>query len=118
MARIDFSDGWTASGSVSSLQAALNTFFRAWSMRVVGEQPGEVHARQGWWPARVFGGRLSPPAWLPKRAVVKLRADGGGVAVRASIEESSPASALSHRLMDKYRDYFTRWMDALKTVLG
>jgi hypothetical protein len=61
---------------------------------------------------------LSPPAWLPKRAVVKLRPDGSGVAVRASIEESSPASALSHRLMDKYRDYFTRWMDALKTVLG
>jgi hypothetical protein len=117
MARIDFSDGWTASGTVSSLQAALNSFFRAWSMRVVGEQAGEVHARQGWWLVRVFGGRLSPPGWLPKRAVVKLRPDGSRVAVRASIEESSPTAALSHRLMDKYRDYFTRWMEALKTVL-
>jgi len=117
MARIDVSDSWTAQGSVVGLQATLNNFLRARSMRVVGEQPGEVHARQGWWPARVFGGRLSPAGWLPKRALVKLRPEGSRVVVRASIEESSAAGALSHRLMDKYRDYFTRWMDALKTVL-
>jgi hypothetical protein len=117
MARVEVSDGWTAGGSVTALQAALRAFLRGHSMRVVGEQTGEVHARQGWWPARVLGGRWSPPGWLPKRAVVKLRPADGRVEVRASIEESSAARTLSHRLMDKYRDYFTRWMGELKAVL-
>jgi hypothetical protein len=48
---------------------------------------------------------------------VKLRPADGQVAVRASIEESSAARTLSRRLMDKYRDYFSRWMCELKAVL-
>jgi hypothetical protein len=117
MARVEVSDGWIAGGSVTSLQAAVRAFLQARSMRVVGEQAGEVHARQGWWPVRVVGGRWSPPGWLPARAVVKFRLADGQVAVRASIEESSAARRLSHRVMDKYRDYFTRWMGELKAAL-
>jgi len=116
MARVEVSDGWTAGGSVTALQAALRAFLRARSMRVVGEQAGEVHARRGGWPARAVGGRWSPPGWLPKRAVVRLRPADGRVAVRASIEESSARRTLNHRLMDKYRDSFTRWTGALKAA--
>ena len=86
-------------------------------MWVVGEQGGEVHARQGRWPARVLGPRLSPAGWLPALAVVRFESGDGGVAVRATIGEASPADTLSPQGEDKYRDYFIRWMSALKARL-
>jgi hypothetical protein len=116
MPRVNLSDGWTASGSVVPVRKALHTFLRASGMRVVGEQAGEVYARHGWWAAHVVGGGLAPAAWLPKRAVVKLRPGDGGVMVRASIEGSSPRM-LGGREMNKYQTYFVRWMAGLKAVL-
>jgi hypothetical protein len=85
-------------------------------MWVVGEQPGEIHVRQGRWPGRVLGGRLAVAAWLPKRAVVRLRSDGGESDVRASIEEAA-AGPIADRLRDRYRAYFVRWMNDLKAAL-
>ncbi|HVK09487.1 MAG TPA: hypothetical protein VM597_11985, partial [Gemmataceae bacterium] len=79
MARVDVSEGWTASGSMRGTQITLNRFLREWGMCVVGEQPGEVHAHQGRWPARVLGPRLSPAGWLPARAVVRFESGDGGV---------------------------------------
>jgi hypothetical protein len=95
----------------------LNRFLREWRMWVVGEQRGEVHARQGWWPARILGTGLSPAGWLPALAVVRLESGDGGVEIRATIGEASLANALSRRAEDKYRDYFLRWMAALKARL-
>jgi hypothetical protein len=117
MERVELSQGWTARGSVDGVQVALNAFLREWGMRVVGEQTGEVHARQGSWLGRVLGPRLSPAGWLPALAVVRFKTGDGGVEVRATIGDASPAGALSPRTMDKYRDYFTRWMAALKARL-
>ncbi|MBY0460875.1 MAG: hypothetical protein K2V38_26445 [Gemmataceae bacterium] len=117
MARVDVSKGWTAQGSVPGVQSALNEFLLAWGMRVVGEQDGEVHARQGRWLGRVLGPRLSPAGWLPALAVVRFEPGDGGVAVRATIGEASSAAQLSPRLMDKYRDYFERWVGGLKVAL-
>ena len=117
MARVDESEGWTVSGSVSVVQGALNGFLREWGMWVVGEQPGEVHARQGRWPARVIGPRLSPAGWLPALAVVRFESGDGGTAIRATIGEASTADVLSRRAEEKYRDYFVRWMAALKSRL-
>lgn len=117
MTRVDVSEGWTADGSVSGVQAALNAFLREWGMRVVGEQPGEVHARQGRWLGRVLGPRLAPAGWLPALAVVRFeRGEPGerGPKVRATIGEASPAAALDPRAEAKYRDHFARWMAALK----
>ncbi len=114
MARVDLSKEWSASGSVSGVQTDLNRFLREWGMRVVGEQLGEVHARQGRWLARLFGSRLSPAGWLPALAVVRFESGGDGLMVRTTIGESSPASVLSPRVEAKYRAYFVRWMAALK----
>lgn len=101
MARVERSEGWTVAGSVSGVQAGLTGFLRAWGMRVVGEQTGETHARQGWWPARVLGPRVAAgPGGRP------VRVGGRGVAVRAAIGEASPAAPLSPRVEDKYRAYF------------
>ncbi len=117
MARVDVSEGWNAGGHASGVQAGLNRFLREWGMRVVGEQPGEIHARQGRWPARILGPRLSPAGWLPALAVVRFESGSSGVAVRATIGEASPADALSPSAEAKYRDYFVRWMAALKARL-
>jgi hypothetical protein len=115
MARVALSDGWAAGGNASALQPSLRAFLKRRRMWVIGEQPGEVHVRQGWsFLTRLFGGRLALPRWLAKRAVVKLSSTKEGVAVRASIEESSPAAELSPRLRAKYRGYFDRWMADLK----
>ena len=83
-------------------------------MWVVGEQPGEGHARQGRWLARLFG----PPA-ISGRLVARaggrpFRVGGRRVMLRATIGELSPASALSPRVEAKYRAYFVRLMAALK----
>jgi hypothetical protein len=117
MARVDLSENWTASRSESAARGELNRFLREWGMWVVGEQRGEVHARQGWWLARILGPGLSPAGWLPALAVIRFESGDGGVAIRATIGEASPANALSRRAEDKYRDYFIRWMDALKAHL-
>ena len=116
MARVELSDGWLAHGDVAGLQAVTNRFFQSRGMRVIGEQAGEVHVRQGWWPARALG-PFAPAAWLAKRAVVKLAPTDEGVAVRVSIEEATTAGHLSPRLMDKYRAYFVRWVNELKAEL-
>lgn len=116
MARVELSEGWLASGDVTGLQAAANRFFQRRGMRVIGEQSGETHVRQGWWPARVLG-PFAPAAWLAKRAVVKFAPTKGGVAVRVSIEEATAAGQLSPRLMDKYRAYFVRWVKELRAEL-
>jgi hypothetical protein len=116
MARVELSEGWTASGDIAGLQAAAHRFFRRHGMRVIGEQPGEVHARQGSWLARVFG-PLARSSWLPKRAVVKLAQTEDGVAVRISIEEASSARRLSARRMEKYHAYFVWWVNELKAEL-
>ena len=117
MSRFELTAGWTAGGHVAGVQAALNGFFRRHAMWVVGEQDGEVHARQGWWPARLLGPRLTPSAWLPKLAVVRLQDVSGGVAVRVRIAEDSGIAQMSDRLADKYRGYFVRWVDELKARL-
>ena len=116
MARVELSEGWLAHGDVTGLQAAAHRFFDRRGMRVIGEQAGEVHVRQGWWLARLFG-PLAPAAWLAKRAVVKFAQTEEGVAVRVSIEEATTAGHLSPRLMDKYRAYFVRWVNELKAEL-
>jgi hypothetical protein len=117
MSRVEASDGWTADGTVAGLQATVNGFFREQGMRVVGEQPGEVHARRrtSWLTRRL--GRLAPCGWLPQRAVVKLRSEDGGVAVRASVEEEAAPGVLGQRLTAKYRGHFARWMNELKARL-
>jgi hypothetical protein len=116
MARVDLSDGWAVSGSVGGLQAVLRGFFEQHKMRVIGEQAGEMHVRQGFpWLTRVTRGWLTPSRWLPKRAVVKLNPAEGGVALRASIEEASPLRALSPRIQERYRTYFAWWMAELKS---
>ncbi len=118
MTRIELSDGWTAGGSIDGLEAALRSFFKKHQMRVIGEQAGEMHVRQGFaWLARLLGARLAPPRWLPKRATVKLHQAGGGVAVRVSIEEASTSKALSQRLQEKYQTYFDWWMAQLKAAI-
>ena len=119
MARVSLSESWAVTGSVHNVQTDLTAFLRGWGMRVVGEQAGEVHARQGRWAARVLGPRLSPAGWLPALAVVRFETGGGGVTVRVTIGEASPAAALSPGLEAKYRAYFARWMAALKArILG
>jgi hypothetical protein len=107
------SDGWTAAGSVGELQIAVNAFLRSRGMRVTGAQPGEVHARRS---ASRFGrilGRLTPLAWLPHRAVVKLQSRGNGVGVRAEVEADAP---YARRAAD-YRLLFDRWMVDLRRAL-
>ena len=118
MTRVDVSEGWTAGASVRGAQTALSAFLREWGMRVVGEQPGEVHARQGRWLGRILGPRFAPAAWLPARAVVRYEPGDRGLAVRATIGEASAAAALDPRAEAKYRDHFARWMAALRTRLG
>lgn len=71
MARVELSEGWLAHGDVAGLQAAANRFFHRRGMRVIGEQAGETHVRQGSWLARLFE-PVAPAAWLSNRAVVKL----------------------------------------------
>ena len=73
MARIERSDGWPASGTVDTLQVALNAFFKKHKMHVIGKQVGETHVRQGF-PrlARWLHGHFMPQRWLPKRAMVRL----------------------------------------------
>jgi hypothetical protein len=114
--RVELSEGWLARGDVTSLQAAAKHFFHRHGMRVIGEQAGEIHLRQGSWLARVFG-PLAPSAWLSKRAVVKFAQTEEGVSVRASIEEETSAGCLSPRLMEKYHSYFVRWINELKAEL-
>jgi hypothetical protein len=116
MARLNLSDGWTANWSVLRLQRSLHRFLRVRGMHVVGEQAGEVHARQGRWPGRIFGGRLAPAAWLPKRAVIRLKQDGNESDVRATIEEAVRGS-MTERQFNRYRAYFVRWMADLKSAL-
>lgn len=118
MIRVDVSENWTAAGSVVTVQAELNKFLRAWGMRVVGEQSGEIHARQGWWLGRVLGPRLVPAGWLPALAVVRFEREGGRLAVRATIGEASLPEVLDPRMEAKYRDHFARWMAALRARLG
>jgi len=106
-------------GEVGFLQSKVHEFFKNRKMRVVGEQAGEVHARQGSpWLARLFGVRWSRPGWLPKRAFVKLKRGEKGVTVRAEIEDSSTLQEVGPVLRDKYQAYFERWMEDLKAHLG
>jgi hypothetical protein len=102
---------------VDTVQRVLNAFLREWNMRVVGEQAGEIHARQGFWLSRALGPRLTPARWLPALAVVRFQSASDGVAVRATIGEASSASTLSQWTEVKYRDYFALWMAALKSLL-
>jgi hypothetical protein len=118
MTRVDVSESWTAAGSVNTTQVELNKFLRAWGMRVVGEQPGEVHARQGRWLGRLLGTRLAPAAWLPALAVVRFERGGGRLAVRATIGEASTAASLDPRVEAKFQDHFARWMAALRARLA
>lgn len=112
MARVELSDGWVAAGTVSGVQTAVNGFLRDWGLWVIGEQPGEVHARRESWLVRLLG-QFAPAGWQPQRATVRLRPGDGGVEVRAEIEETS-AGPLGPRLTERYRAYFARWMVGLK----
>ncbi|MFO0800062.1 MAG: hypothetical protein U0804_21555 [Gemmataceae bacterium] len=108
------SDGWTTTGSVGGLQAAVTTFLRGRGMRVTGEQSGEVHARrEAGWFSPVFG-RLAPQRWLPYRAVIKLQHREAGVGVRAEVEAVAPPDG---RRAADYRTLFARWMAELRRVL-
>lgn len=104
-------------GDVASLQVAARHFFHRRGMWVIGEQPGEVHVRQGSWLGRALG-PFAPAAWLSKRAVVKLARTEDGVSVRVSIEEATSVQRLSPRRADKYRAYFARWVNELRAELG
>jgi len=118
MARIERSDGWPASGTVDTLQVALNAFFKKHKMRVIGKQVGEMHVRQGF-PrlARWLHGHFMPQRWLPKRAMVRLNRGETGIAVRACIEETTSFRKLSPHLESKYRTYFDWWMDELRSQI-
>jgi uncharacterized protein (TIGR03067 family) len=59
-------------------------------MWVVGEQAGEVHARQGRWLGRVLGGRLATARWLPKRAIVRFHSDSDGSGDRLEEPDKAP----------------------------
>jgi hypothetical protein len=115
MSTLERSEAWAASGNVDVLQMSLNVFFRKHRMRVIGEQPGEAHVRQGF-PrlARWLRGHFLLQRWLPKRAHVKLHSDERGVAVRACIEDCYARPELSSRLERRYRRYFDWWMAELR----
>lgn len=101
------------------MQSKVRDFFEKHKMQVIGEQEGEVHARQGSpWLTRLFGTRLARPKWLPKRAFVKLKQADNGVTVRASIEDGEAVKELSPRLRAKYEAYFVWWMKALRGEIG
>ncbi len=116
MVRVELSDGWVAAGTVSGVQADVNRFLREWGLWVIGEQPGEVHARRASWLVRLLG-RFAPAGWQPQRATVRLRAADGGVEVRAEIEEASNGGPPRSRLTGRYRAYFARWMAGLRARL-
>jgi hypothetical protein len=117
MASVELAESWDTAGDVGSVQARVRAFFERHRMRVTGEQPGEVHARQGRRLLATLLGPQSPPAWLPKRAFVKLKRSATGVAVRAGIEDEAPRRSPSETLRDKYRAYFEWWMGELKQAV-
>jgi hypothetical protein len=118
MASVELAESWDMAGDVGSVQARVRGFFERHRMRVTGEQPGEVHAWQGRRLLATLLGRRSPPAWLPKRAFVKLKRLEAGVAVRAGIEDEAGGGNPGERLRDKYRTYFEWWMEELKQAIG
>jgi len=119
MANVERSESWVAPGEVTSLQSKVHEFFKNHKMWVIGEQEGEVHARQGSpWLAWIFGVRWSRPGWLPKRAFVKLKKGEKGVTVRAEIEDCGTLQEVGAGLRAKYQAYFERWMKDLMAHLG
>lgn len=114
MLQTELSGGWHCTGNVPDAQARLRHFVQRLGMRVIAEQPGEIHVRQGSWLARVCGPRFSRSRWLPMRAVIKLRTLTAGVAVRANIAADSPRAGLNPRLATKYRTYFAAWLTDLQ----
>jgi hypothetical protein len=119
MTHPEFSESWTATGDVSSLQSRVREFFKKHKMRIIGEQAGEVHARQGSaLLTQFFGARLALARWLPKLAFVKLKNADKGVTVRAGIGNGEAQTELSPRLRARYDAYFEWWMRGLKSQIG
>lgn len=72
MTHAEFNETWTATGEIKSLQSKVRECFKKHKMRIIGEQAGEVHARQGSaFLTRIFGARLALSRWLPKLIFVK-----------------------------------------------
>lgn len=116
MARVELNDSWVAAGNAQAVQAKVRAFLKRQGMKIIGDQSGVVYAKQGS-PllARLFSTFLSRPALLPKRAIVKIKAEGNGVTMSAGIEETSPAKELSPTAKAEYEVYFDRWMKQLKS---
>jgi hypothetical protein len=119
MTHSECSESWIATGDVISLQSRVREFFKKHQMRIIGEQAGEVHARQGSvLLTQIFGARLALSRWLPKLAFVKLKNADKGVTVRAAIGNGEAQTDLSPRLRAKYDAYFELWMKGLKSQIG
>ena len=116
MARVELNDSWTAAGEVQAAQAKVRAFCKQQRMRIIGDQPGVVYAKQGS-PllARLLSTFSSRPTLLPKRATVKIKREDKGVMISAGIEETSPAKELSPTAKEKYEAYFGGWMKRLKS---
>jgi hypothetical protein len=115
----EFNESWTVTGRIDSLQSKVRESFKKYKMRIIGEQDGEVYARQGSaMLARLFGSRFALARWLPKLIVVKLKNADQGVTIRAAIGNGGAETKLSPRLHARYGFYFERWVKDLKNRIG
>jgi hypothetical protein len=119
MTHAEFNESWTVTGGIDSLQSKVRDSFKKYKMRIIGEQDGEVYARQGSaMLTRLFGSRFALTRWLPKLIFVKLKNADKGVTIRAAIGNGGGETKLSPRLRAKYGFYFERWVKDLKNLIG
>lgn len=117
MAAVELAESWDVPGDVASVQVWVGAFFGRHQMWVAGEQPGEVHARQGRRLLARLLGRWSPAGWLPKRAFVRLKRPDAGVAVRAGTEDGRNGGSPTEGFRDAYRAYFEWWRHELRQAI-
>ena len=118
MARVDLHEVWVVGIDPQTVENKLFSFVHEHGMTVEKHLSGQFFwVKQGSQiKTRLLGGMFVKPEVLPKKAIIQLSQTANGVQLDVKIEESMGFGSIMG-MKQRYQDYFSYWMAALKQIL-
>ncbi len=116
--RVSRSDTWVLVVSdAQRVHHVATSYIYATRMRIRADVDGAIEAQQGsQFLTRLIGGWFIGRRWLPKRAVIRVLRDPGGIRIEATIEEKLGFGLLDPKFRRRYEGYFAAWLAGLRNA--